>query len=144
METKTIRDAVGAVEGAQADAAVRVVRRLEIGQVVQQGDVYLHRVAASHPPGRQLGVGSVQIALGTGNGARHMAEGAVRVFAGVRLPEGVKAPMDVRPEEILGPVIVADESWRLTHPEHPHHRLPAGCYQVTYQYDPQTMRRVQD
>lgn len=147
MAAKTVQDvrsAVREVEASPADAEVRVVRRLEVGQVVQQGDVYLHRVAAEHPRGKRVGAGSVQIALGTGNGARHMAEGAVQVFAGSRLPEGVSAPMDVRPEEILGPVIVADEPWRLTHPEHPHHRLPAGCYQVTYQYDPQTMRRVAD
>jgi len=144
METKTIREAVKAVEGAKADPEVRNVRRMEVGQVVQQGDVYLHFVVAGHPHGKQIGAGNVQIALGVGNGARHMAEGAVQVFAASHLPCGVKAPMNVRPEEVCGPVIVADKPWRLTHPEHPHHNLPAGTYQVTYQYDPQTMRRVQD
>ena len=84
METETIQNAVRKVEQAPADADVRTVRRMEIGQAIQQGDVYLHRVPDNHPRGKQVGMDSVQIALGSGNGARHMAEGAVRVFAGCR------------------------------------------------------------
>jgi hypothetical protein len=144
MATKTIQEVVKMVEQAPADVDVRVVRRLEIGQVVQQGDVYLHFVAPDHPRGAPVGAGSVQIALGSGNGARHMATGSVKVFAGTALPPNVSAPMDVAAAEICGPVVVADEPWTLTHPEHPHHKLPAGTYQTIYQYDPQTMRRVQD
>ena len=144
METETIQNAVRKVEQAPADADVRTVRRMEIGQAIQQGDVYLHRVPDNHPRGKQVGMDSVQIALGSGTGARHMAEGAVRVFAGCRLPKGVSAPLNVEAAEVTGPVVVADKPWTLTHPEHPHHKLPAGTYQTTYQYDPQTMRRVQD
>ena len=139
-----ILEAVKVIETAKPDVDIRIVRRIEIGHAIHQGDVYLHRVADDFPRGEQIGAGSVQIALGTGNGARHMAEGTVRVFKGVQLPEWVKAPMDVQPGEITGPVVVADDTWNLTHPEHPHHCLPAGVYQTTYQYDPQTMRRVQD
>jgi hypothetical protein len=137
-------EAVRVVEASAADPEVRVVRRIEVGQAIQQGDVYLHRVADDHPRGKQVGIESVQIALGTGSGARHVAEGAVRVYAGTTLPPGVSAPANVGDREICGPMVIADEPWTLTHPEHPHHRLPAGSYQTTYQYDSQTMRRVQD
>ena len=140
----TVIEAVTKIKESPADENLRITRRIEIGSVLQQGDVYIHRVADDHPRGKQIGKGCVQIALGTGNGARHMAEGAVECFEGVKLPPGVKAPMDVEDAEILGPVIVADETAILTHPEHPHHRYPKGTYQTTYQYDPHTMRRVVD
>jgi len=144
MDTLDLNDAIKLVEDSVADTEIRVTRRIEIGSAIQQGDVYLHRVSDDHPHGKQIGKGSVQIALGTGNGARHMAEGDVMVFSGKKLPDGVKAPMNVEPNEICGPVINASKAWNLTHPEHPHHSLPAGVYQVTYQYDPKTMRRVID
>lgn len=144
MNTLELSDAIKRVEDANADTEVRVTRRIEIGSAIQQGDVYIHRVSDDHPHGEQIGKGSVQVALGTGNGSRHMAEGDVMVFAGHELPDGVNAPMNVESREICGPVIKASSAWNLTHPEHPHHSLPAGVYQVTYQYDPQTMRRVQD
>lgn len=132
------------ISNAPADDTIRITRRIEIGHAIQQGDLYIFRVADDHPRGDQIGKGSVQVAMGTGNGARHVAEGDIKAFAGKKLPEGVKAPMDVEPGEITGPVVVAAKTWALTHPEHPHHRLPAGTYQVTYQFDPKTMRRVAD
>lgn len=141
---QTVMDEVKKIQESPVDSRVRITRRIEIGSAVQQGDVYLHRVADDHPRGKQIGAGCVQVALGTGNGARHMAEGSVKVFAGVQLPPGVTAPMGVDPAEVTGPIVVADEMWLLTHPEHPHHRLPAGVYAVTYQWDPHTMRRVAD
>lgn len=143
METATL-DAVRQVEQAPADDNLRITRRIEVGHCVQQGDLYVFRVPDNHPRGSQVGAGKVQVALGSGNGARHVAEGDVRVFAGVCLPDGVTAPLTAEPGEIAGPVVVAGGPWHLTHPEHPHHRLPAGTYQVTYQFDPHTMRRVQD
>lgn len=129
---------------AQADTELRITRRIEIGHAIQQGDLYVFRVSDNHPRGKQIGKGCVQVAMGTGNGARHVAEGSISAFVGKKLPDDVKPPMDVEAEEILGPVVFASEPWFLTHPEHPHHRLPAGTYQVTYQFDPHTMRRVVD
>ncbi len=139
-----VRDAVSRVEKATADREIRICRRIEIGHCVQQGDLYIFRVADNHPRGTVAGVGEVQLAQGTSNGARHVAEGEVKVFAGVALPDGVKPPMDVDAAEITGPLIVASKTWHVRHPEHPHHRLPAGTYQVTHQFDPKTMRRVVD
>lgn len=140
----SVIETIKAIQEAPADENMRITRRIEIGHCVQQGDVYCFRVADDHQRGKQIGKGSVQIALGTGNGARHIAEGEVKVFTGVKLPECVTAPMHVEPGEITGPVVVATKAWHITHPEHPHHRLPAGTYQVCYQYDPRTMRRVAD
>lgn len=139
-----VRDAVESVEKSQADETVRVTRRIEVGHCVQQGDIYVFRVPDNHPRGKRNGGDGSQLVSGTSNGARHVAAGKVDVFAGVRLPADVKPPMDVDAAEITGPVVVASESWLLTHPEHPHHRLPAGTYQVTNQFDPHTMRRVVD
>ena len=144
MQAKTMEEAVKAVTESKADAEVRVIRRMEAGSAVQQGDVYLHAVEADHPRGKRLGKDSVQIALGTGNGARHMVEGEVEVYEGTRLPETVKPPLNAEAREVTGPVVVAKKPFKLTHPEHAHFALPAGTYQTTYQYDPRTMRRVQD
>ena len=141
---KTTIEAVQVIERVEADTEIRVMRRMEIGSAAQQGDLYVHRLPDDWARGKRIGKGSVQVALGTGNGARHIAEGAVEVYEGTLLPPGVSAPMKVEWREICGPVIVAREPWTLTHPEHPHHRLPEGTYGVTYQYDPKTMRRVAD
>lgn len=144
MSEISVIDTIKTIQESPADQNLRITRRIEIGSVIQQGDVYLHRVADNHPRGKQIGKNSVQIALGTGNGARHVAEGDVEVFEGLQLPPGVSAPMGVEPQEITGPVVVASKFWHETHPEHPHHRLPAGTYQVTYQFDQHTMQRVAD
>lgn len=143
IEQKT-NEAIKQVQQAPADEGKRITRRIEIGHCVHQGDVYVHRVDDTHKRGKQIGKDSVQIALGVGNGARHVAEGSVEVYQGVQLPEWVNPPMDVDAAEITGPLIVSDKAFCVTHPEHADHQLPGGTYQVTYQYDPKTMRRVAD
>lgn len=143
IEQKT-QEAIKQVQLAPADEGKRITRRIEIGHCVHQGDCYIHRVEDTHRRGKRIGKDSVQIALGVGNGARHVAEGEVEVYEGAQLPSWVKPPMDVDAGEITGPVIVASKSFLVTHPEHARHQLPAGTYQVTYQYDPKTMRRVAD
>jgi hypothetical protein len=137
-------EAIKSINDAPADENLRITRRIEIGHAVQQGDLYVHRVTDDHVRGQPIGADRVQVALGTGNGARHCAEGPVKVYQGATLPDHVRPPMDVDGVEITGPVIVADGAWLLTHPEHPHHRLPPGTYQVTYQFDVHTMQRVVD
>lgn len=144
MSEQSVLEAVKGIESAKADAEIRVIRRMEISSAIQQGDLYIHRVESKHPRGKCVGEASVQVALGTGNGARHMACGeCVTVFEGRKLPPGVGIP-NVDDKELCGPVIVAEKPWSLKHPEHAHFELPEGTYQVTYQYDPKTMRRVQD
>jgi hypothetical protein len=126
-----------------ADAQVRVTRRIEIGKAVQQGDIYLHRVAAGHPRGDLLG--TRKLAIGEGEGSRHFAEGdGVEVYQGLALPPEMKEPDWVEPGALLGPIVVAPAQLTVTHPVHPHHVLPAGTYQVTDQADDSTRRRVVD
>lgn len=140
--TKTA-EAVEKVTNTTPDAEVRTARRIEIGHAIHQGDVYLHRVADDHPRGKELG--SRQVAVGTTVGSRHVVEGdGVKVFAGQKLPPGVEEPAWVQQGSILGPVVVAEGPFNLTHPEHAHHALPKGTYQVTYQADFATQQRVLD
>lgn len=141
---KTVAEAVAAVEKSAAVPEVRNCPCEMPGDWAHQGDVYLHRVADDWPCGEEIGKGQVQVALGVGNGARHMAEGPIRAFKGVKFPDYVEEPEGLEEGQMLGPVIKATSEWTLTHPEHAHHVEPGGCYQVTYQYDPRTMRRVQD
>lgn len=138
-----LTQAIEAISQAPSDVKVRITRRIEVGQAIHQGDVYVHRVPDFHPRGKPTG--ERQVAVGTTVGARHVAEGeAVIVHEGRQYPEGFTAPPDMEENEMLGPVVKSTEAWTLTHPEHAHHRLPAGTYQVTYQLDPQTRRRVLD
>lgn len=143
MKTGNVAEAVERVAKAAADTETRTTRRIEVGSVVHQGDVYLHRVDDGHKRGDKLG--TRQVAVGTTVGSRHVVEGdGVSVFAGVALPAWVTARAEFGAAAYLGPVVVAEESFVLTHPEHAHHALPAGTYQVTYQVDETTRRRVAD
>lgn len=141
---ETVQEIVKKIEAQIVDTEVRHHAAMSEGEIAHQGDLYVHRVTAAHPRGLVMGKSSVQVALGTGNGARHMAVGAVRVYAGTILPEWVKPPTADLRGQMTGPVIVAKKRWTLEHPEHAHHSLPAGTYQVSYQYDPRTMQRTID
>ena len=144
--TTQLQEAVARVSESTPDAEVRVLRRIEVGQVIHQGDVYVHRIADDAPRGKEMG--TRQVAVGDTQGSRHVAEGDVSVFEGDALPEWFEAPGwlgGAPPESIfLGPVVVAESAWTLTHPEHAHHRLPAGVYQVTYQADARARARMAD
>lgn len=146
MTTTDTAKTIETVTTHKADQDVRVCRRIEIGRVAaHQGDVYVHRVADDQPRGKPWG--TKQVAVGNQVGARHVAEGEdVHVYAGDPSSAAALMPKfsDDQREACLGPVVVAKSEWTLTHPEHAHHRLPAGTYQVTYQWDAQTMARVAD
>ena len=122
--------------GQKAVAGVRFIKVMTIGQVVRQGDIYLHRVAAEHPRGEATQ--NRQLAIGTTRGSRHVAEAPAEVYVGTTRPEYC----DER--TLLGPVVVSRERIVVTHPEHAHYSLPAGTYQVTHQTDARTLARVQD
>jgi hypothetical protein len=122
------------------DVELRIARRMPIGAVVQQGDIYIVRVPDDHPRGKSLGA-SRQLAVGTATGARHEVSGNVELFAGKKFPDFYREDI---PQLLLGPVIVAPESFTVPHPQHPHHMLPKGTYQTTYQLDEATRRAVED
>jgi len=138
MQTTAIEAHERLVREAEANAKteVRRIETMEVGKVCRQGDIYLHRVKASHPRGKAAP--SNQLAIGETQGSRHVAEGRAEVFIGTTLPEWCT------PGTFLGPVIVAKERLLVSHPEHAHCDLPPGTYQVTHQTDAKTRDRVAD
>lgn len=117
----------------------------------RQGDVYCHRIASRPAAWDILVTEHTQVALGATTGSRHIATGNVRVYWPKSKPEAAKeCPISLFPKDeqarlvCLGPIVEADESWTLTHPEHAHHCFPAGTYLVTYQLDWNTKREVRD
>lgn len=125
-------------------AETRYVKSMAVGRVARQGDIYLHRVEATHLHGRKLD--ERQLAVGVTQGSRHVVEGPTHVFEGTALP-----PLVVEwcrqhnvPPPPLGPCVTSKKRLLITHPEHAHLDLPAGTYQVTHQRDERTGGRVQD
>lgn len=134
MESKSVLDCNAEIEAAakKADATTRTIRTFPVGKHVRQGDVYLVRVDDKTPRGKERG--SRQVAVGTTVGSRHIAEGELKVYEPVGFQRFER--------EFVGPLVVADEPWTLTHPEHAHVKAPAGTYQVVYQRE--GSRRVAD
>ncbi len=135
-------EAIAKIANTIPDTEVRVCRRLDLGDVLHQGDVYLHRVADDHPRGAELG--TRKVAVGEGEGSNHIVEGHVCVYRGAKFPPAVDASWARENPDCLRPVVVADEECVVTHPKHSHHRIPSGVYQVTYQRDEATRQRVVD
>lgn len=117
-----------------------------IGDVVRQGDLYLVCLE-SLPPGVKH---QRQLAPGTSQGSRHVAEGECAVY----LPKepvvvariiAKAAGADV-PVELIGPMVECLGETTITHPEHGHRILPAGtAWAVVYQRAfAEEIRRAQD
>ena len=116
---------------------LRDCRSMMIGQVVRQGDIYIHRVKNTHSHGELTN--NHQLAMGITLGSRHIADENFKVYKGTTLPEWVN------PGHFLGPCIVTDSDTALiTHPEHSNVALSKGTYQIQHQLDIRTMKRVQD
>ena len=116
---------------------VRFVDSIQIGQYARQGDLYLLRIdevpkGLKTTPTRQLAPGSTM-------GSRHTVGSGVTVY---------ESAGQVQRNELgymlAGPVIESPEHITVEHPEHAHISLPPGIYQVCYQVDVRTMRRVED
>lgn len=120
----------------KAVAEVRQIKAMQIGEVVRQGDIYIHRVADKHPRGEAAPTN--QLAIGTGMGSRHVAEAPAKVFVGSDEPSWCDS------WSFLGPCVVASERFVISHPEHAHVSLPEGVYQITHQTDALTQQRVRD
>jgi len=115
---------------------VRFVKNHIVGRILRQGDVYLHMVADTHKRGEKIE--SKQLAQGTSQGARHIAEGNCCCYEGVALPHYIIDGV------FLGPLLVVKSRSIVTHPTHAEFSLPPGYYQVTHQTDAITRRRVAD
>ncbi len=120
MKTKAIIDAILHASEQHNDEQ-RFVRTIQLGEFCRQGDVYLTRVAGTHPRGPATA--NRQLAPGLTKGSRHVAHGAVEVFE------------SAADDPLTGPVIFALERFELRHPEHADFLLPSGTYEVRYQRD---------
>ena len=116
---------------------LRQAINMKIGQVVRQGDIYIHKVEDNHPHGERLK--NHQLAQGFTLGSRHIADETIEVYEGVQLPEWVDR------NHFLGPVLVCKKATSLIHhPEHSNIALGQGTYQIQHQRDLRTMQRVRD
>ncbi|MFN3962515.1 MAG: hypothetical protein ACK4NQ_06020 [Fimbriimonadaceae bacterium] len=119
----------------------RFVERVALGEFARQGDIYI--VAIDAVPAGCKPSENRQLAPGTTQGSRHIAEGAVEIYH--RTDHGrIVMAKNRKGGHAIGPVIVAKDFFTVTHPEHAHVSLPPGVYQVCGQIDPVTLRRVQD
>jgi hypothetical protein len=151
-KTKALPDAATAhklVEDAAAKVAAlpetERVASLSVGDMVQQGDVYLLRVKDKSQPAKDK-TGSRQLAPGNNPGARHVIDPDADVTV---YPSGIAGGLEalgvpVASHALLGPLVRALSRFTLMHPEHGHKDMPAGCYQTLFQVDAVTMQRVQD
>ena len=134
-------EAVKQVEAAAlaCEQGPREIAEMKPGQVVRQGDIYLHRVEADHPRGAvRKGAMARQLAIGSQSGARHLADPPAVVYEGTTLPAWCAE------RTFMGPCVVSDAPFTVSHPEHAHVKLPAGTYQVSHQMDARTLDRVRD
>lgn len=131
----SVKEGLKAIEkdAAESDKATRVIKEIAIGKAIRQGDIYLTRVAADHQLGAAMETN--KLVPDDNAGSQHLVEGA-KLFK----PANPAKERTV----LLGPVVVADKPFALTHPEHAHFHLPAGVYQTTYQLDVRTMERMRD
>lgn len=107
---------------------------------IRQGDVYLIAIKSLTKDWPETT--NRQLAPGLSLGSRHVVEGDVELWA----TPSVNLVLAQRNEGsiLAGPQIRAKERFKIVHPRHAHFSLPAGLYQVAYQMDPATARRVVD
>jgi len=136
--TLDLKETIEAVtKGADANSDdVRFIKKMEIGQVWRQGDIYGILVPDDHPHGKLLE--SNKLAVGNSKGARHTAESKAKCYEGTTLPDFCKETA------FLGPCVVSEERFTVFHEEHSDICTVKGTYQILHQADYQTQQRVQD
>ena len=103
---------------------IRVIAKMEIGQAIRQGDVYVTKIKEI-PPEFSMPTMKAQVVDGTTKGSRHELE----MTPSLRIMKNPNATA------LQGPCFSSSETVNLLHPEHAHFQLPAGCYSITYQQD---------
>lgn len=122
---------------------LRMVRTIEVGEHVRQGDCLIERLTRV-PKVFSVRTTNRQLAPGTTQGSRHVLGVAKTDWLGEwsqpdQLPHEhevwilPKAEQEKQP--LVGPVIVITGRCVVTHPEHAHVSLPSGTYGVTYERD---------
>lgn len=119
---------------------LRITEKMAPGEWIRQGDIQI-QCLEKLPTALGEPTKNSQLAVGQTQGSRHIIN---------PIPKGLKIYQPTKDASpLIGPVIESPTRWRLTHPEHAHHDLPAGIFQVTYQRDykkerAEELRRVQD
>ncbi len=118
---------------------IRTCLDIKIGQTVRQGDIYVTRI---DPKKVQKGNLIINRKLAPGNsvGASH----AVMEDPQVKLYKSTAPLRTGMIEAMRGPVIMAEKEFSIIHQKHAWDKLPAGCYEVTYQMDFATKQRALD
>lgn len=127
--TKIVQSAENNIED------VRFIKSMKVGQIVRQGDIYIHKVDDTHPHGGRCGR---QLAQGSSKGSRHIAESPAECFTGTQKPTTCEDAV------FLGPLVKSPHRFLISHPEHADISLSGGCYQITHQMDVRTQARVRD
>lgn len=124
-----------------------VIPTMSPGDVVRQGDLYI--IALGNPISRGKPA-SRQLAPGTTQGSRHVAEGDCDVLA-VDEEKALESIHELLPATkgqrlFVGPMILARGPVRIAHPEHGDRTIPGdAAYIVTYQRAwASEIRRTQD
>ena len=114
----------------------RVVEKMEVGEGIRQGDVYIWKVSEI-PSDYSIPTMERQIAQGDTKGSRHILEEttSLRIFK-----KSTPSPLD-------GPAFTSVEDIVLTHPEHADFVIKGGgCFISEYQQDfaAEEIRAVRD
>jgi protein involved in ribonucleotide reduction len=137
-------------ESAKPRQDKRVVKAINPGQMIRQGDIYLiclgtHQtevnvfkdvkvVKNDYTSLVKTNSQFIQLVPGSTMGSRHqVCSKHVEVFVN---PKNTTS--------LVGPIIKAEKNFDLVHPEHAHFNLPAGEYLVCYQLNDKTKQRVRD
>ena len=124
----------------------RVIEKMEIGEHIRQGDVYLQMIEGFDKSQYEL-TSNRQLAEGNTKGASHRVDEYVQVWK-PKVEQKVITQNNGLTQ--LGMILVNDgngkngANMRLSHDQHAHFVLPKGTYQVSYQINPQEMARVLD
>lgn len=140
-------------------ADIRDNRGMVSGEVAHQGDIYVVKVDKLADLEKILNEEIVRAESGKGVRAntkfsnakfeetkdRQLAPGTT--VGSRHCVEGEKVKLSVTNREawpLLGPVIEAKDEWRLTHPEHADHIMPAGTFVSVFQrmFDPEADREA--
>ena len=134
-----VKETIEKIQKEATERAVKEIRfidKISLGQVVRQGDIYIHCVDKDHKHGQESK--TAQLAIGSTQGSRHFANGECTCFEGTTLPEWCASGT------FLGPFVEVEKRSVITHQEHAHVSLPVGYYQITHQMDARSLQRVRD
>jgi len=117
----------------------RIIDKIEVGQCVRQGDVYITRIENFSKVGCTKA--GQKLAPGDTPGSRHFVDAHVTTWQNENTGKVVRYEVGFTCKGLL---LECDRSFKVTHPEHAHFYLPAGSYEVSYQVNTKEMARVLD